>query len=762
MLLSIFQNFTNIIENKSFADILTDIKTGKYRGPVTYIRKCLQEQKLESYEKAKKGLPAFTPSGQFEGGRNQDTLKKYSGIIVLDFDKLNPEQLKKCRESTMDDPFTMAVFTSPSGNGLKVFVQTKASPSTHKDTFLQVQSYYETLTGLPIDKSGKDYTRLCFMSLDPDLYYNSNAHVFQISETSTTLIEESLPLTKNQEDLFPSPFFKEKVPEGRMRSEKEPEGEVLLQTSKSLPQQDFIKIYQDAIKLTEHKESYTTGNRNNFVHQLSCNLNRKGIPYPAALGFILVDYNFDEKEVMAAVQSAYKNTFEHGKSLESRPSINTQEKDPGNEVPEDDETPKPRIPAIDKVENYLLSKYRFRNNTITGRLEYRFINKKVWYQMNDYIENSMLRDLLKNKIKTNLSGLRNLLYSDFCDLFNPFSTYFEGLPFWDEQTDHIAYLADTIKTTHQDLWHICFRKWLVAMVGCVLDEKTINQTVIVFSGKQGIGKTTWMENLVPKELKQYLFSGTINPNNKDTLIHLSECMLINLDELENLNRTEIGSLKELITKTHIRIRRAYGHNNETLPRCASFAGSVNTAQFLNDTTGSRRFLSFEVTDIKYEHKVSLNDVYSQALHLFKSGFRFWFNRDEIEAINQNNEQYQLRSPEEELLLTWFEPVLLNPDGSASAYNPQYLNASQIAAKLADKAKINVTDGTVNKIGKALRKHGFLRVKKSQNYSYLVKELEWEIVDRCNRESPDAASKKSEDIIPEPIPQNPQDQDELPF
>ena len=56
MNLSIFQNFTTIIENKPFADILNDIKTGKYRGPVTYIRKCLQEQKLESYEKAKKGF----------------------------------------------------------------------------------------------------------------------------------------------------------------------------------------------------------------------------------------------------------------------------------------------------------------------------------------------------------------------------------------------------------------------------------------------------------------------------------------------------------------------------------------------------------------------------------------------------------------------------------------------------------------------------------------------------------------------------------
>jgi hypothetical protein len=530
-----------------------------------------------------------------------------------------------------------------------------------------------------------------------------------------------------------------------------------------------LKIYLDSIKLTENKKSFTTGNRNNFVHQLACNLNRSGVPFAAALGFILVDYNYDEKEVMAAVNSAYKNTSEHSIKREAESPSLHQERRPGGEVIPaateeniDDEEPKKRIPAIDKVENFLLLKYRFRNNTITGRLEYRFISKKVWYQMNDYIENSMLRELLKNKVRTNMSGLRNLLYSDFCELYNPFTTYFESLPSWNEQTDHIALLADTITTTHQDLWHTCFKKWLVAMVGCVLDERTINQTVIVFSGKQGVGKTTWIENLVPKELKQYLFSGTINPNNKDTLIHLSECMLINLDELENLNRTEIGSLKELITKTHIRIRRAYGHNNETLPRCASFAGSVNTAQFLNDTTGSRRFLSFEVLEIDYHHKIVLDDVFSQALHLFKSGFRFWFNRDEIDAINQNNEQYQLRSPEEELLLTWFEPVQYNPDGSTSVYSPQYLNASQIAAKLADKAKINVTDGTVNKIGKALRKHGFIRVKKSQNYSYMVKELDWENVDRLNREVPEDETNMP--IISSPVhtPVYKNDQDDLPF
>ena len=370
----------------------------------------------------------------------------------------------------------------------------------------------------------------------------------------------------------------------------------------------------------------------------------------------------------------------------------------------------------------------------------------------------MLRECLKGRIKTNLSSLRNLLYSDFCELYNPFEDYFYNLPEYNPNSslpngegqggaDYILELANTITTTKQDLWRECFKKWIVAMVGCVLDDKVINHTVIVFSGKQGLGKTTWVEKLVPRKLKEYLFSGTINPNNKDTLVQLSECMLINLDELENLNRSEIGSLKEIITKTQIRMRRAYGHNNETMPRRASFAGSVNTAQFLNDSTGSRRFLCFELEGIQYQHEVDIDNVFSQALYLFKTGFRYWFDQEEIKNITENNEQYQLRSPEEELLLTWFSLVTKNErneyvdnEGNVVALHPSggvggglhYLNASQIAAKLAERAKITITDGTVNKLGKALKKHNFLRLKKGGIYVYALLEKSYEEVDSNNK------------------------------
>ena len=174
------------------------------------------------------------------------------------------------------------------------------------------------------------------------------------------------------------------------------------------------------------------------------------------------------------------------------------------------------------------------------------------------------------------------------------------------------------------------------------------------------------------------------------------------------------------------MRKAYGHNNENMPRRASFAGSVNTAQFLNDTTGSRRFLCFELENIEYQHNVDIKLCYAQALKLFKDGFRHWFNQEEIKDINANNEQYQLMSPEEELLLTWFEPATRE---TANAF----LNASQIAVRLATVANINVTDGTVNKLGKALKKHGFTRIVRNKSYVYVVNVLDVDEVDRRARE-----------------------------
>lgn len=697
-MVTLFKNFNEVVEHKTIATILEEIKTGKYKPGIIYLRKSLAEKKEEAYNKAKKSLPAFTPSGKFVGGRKLEFLTEYSKFIILDIDKLSAADLQNAKHLANQSEFTFASFVSPSGNGLKILVKIDTPKADHKETFLKVQAHFESVLKLEIDKSGKDLTRLCFYSWDENLYLNENAKTFETANSvEVPLIETQLePKTKKPEPLL-----------------------------------DYDAIYTHCVNFTEKKVQFVNGSRNVFVHQLACNLNRKGISLQDALGYILTDFGYDEKEVTQAVNSAYGNLNEFGtnefKPKQNKPKTNNSQ--PTTAEIDDDDEDKPKPTQIDRLELFLSNKYVFRHNIVSGKLEFQYFGKKKWNVMNDFIENSMLRECLKGRLKTNLSSLRSLLYSDFCELFNPFEDYFHNLPTYDEKTDYITDLANTITTTKQDLWQQCFKKWLVAMVGCVLDDKVINHTVIVFSGKQGLGKTTWVEKLIPKQLKEYLFSGTINPNNKDTLVHLAECMLINLDELENLNRSEIGSLKEIITKTQIRMRKAYGHNNETMPRRASFAGSVNTAQFLNDSTGSRRFLCFELEGIQYQHEVDINMAFSQALFLFKSDFRYWFDQEEIKSITANNEQYQLHSPEEELLLTWFSPCERDKANI-------FLNASQIAAKIAEKAKININDATINKLGKALKKHNFIRLKKNGLALYALIENTWEDVDFKSKFSED--------------------------
>ena len=73
------------------------------------------------------------------------------------------------------------------------------------------------------------------------------------------------------------------------------------------------------------------------------------------------------------------------------------------------------------------------------------------------------------------------------------------------------------------------------------------------------------------------------------------------------------------------------------------------------------------------------------------------------------------------------------DLDQTAIFDETLNASQIAAKLADRTKLNLNDGTINKLGKALKKHNFIRLMRQGKPVYAVKEFTYEEVDAKNKE-----------------------------
>jgi len=706
MMVSVFKNFNQVEANLNISVILEQIRSGKYKARIQALRELLRQGKTGEYSSAKRSLPAFTPSGLFEGGRKLEFLKEYSGLIILDIDKLSQEKLIAIRTRVEEIPNTYACFISPSGHGLKILVKVFSQPVYHKVVFNQVKAFYEEqlrasdqADTVQIDPSGKDITRLCFVSWDEMLYLNPSAAIFKpyinmveddIEKLVTQIESKRIDLTANYDDWVKIGFALVDAigEEGRIYFHR---------LSRFFPGYNPKECDEQYDKCLKSKNSGIT---------------------IATLFYFARDSGMDLSKLATVPKSS--NTTPPADPISGETNNESQLKK------------KKRKNQIDAIEAYLSRHYQLRYNIVTSRLEIRPIaslqqlslrdsrsagvEATSFAPLTDYIENSLLRELLKNNLKCSASLLRSILYSDYSNFYDPFRDYFLHLPLWDGQTDYIQQLAQTVNTTSQDLWCNCFKKWLVASVASVLDSRTVNHTAVILSGPQGVGKTTWMLNLCPQELNDYIYSGTINPNNKDTLIHLAECMFINMDELENMNRTEIGAFKEIITKAAIRMRRAYGHHIEAFARRASFMGSVNSSQFLTDSTGSRRFLCFEVLSINYQHPIDLQMVYSQAWELFQQGFKFYFDKEEIDAITESNEQFQINTVEEELLLTYYQKI---PLSEAS----HFLSASQILNQITERTHVNIvtSPGAVIRLGKALKKFGFEKRKSNGLFLWAIQE-----------------------------------------
>ena len=87
---SVFKDFSKLIENVELSSIIHDIQNGRYKSEVENIRAALRENNQLDADRLKKKLIGFTPSGTFNNGRKIKDITTYSGCIILDIDKLTP------------------------------------------------------------------------------------------------------------------------------------------------------------------------------------------------------------------------------------------------------------------------------------------------------------------------------------------------------------------------------------------------------------------------------------------------------------------------------------------------------------------------------------------------------------------------------------------------------------------------------------------------------------------------------------------------
>lgn len=363
---------------------------------------------------------------------------------------------------------------------------------------------------------------------------------------------------------------------------------------------------------------------------------------------------------------------------------------------------------------YLTNNYELRQNDIKLRIESRPKNSnKDWSVVK---EKSLCLELKMKGIKISVDDLIMILQSDYIPSFNPFHDYFNNLPKWDGH-DYIAELANYVVADNQERFNHHFKKWLVRAVKCALIPTYFNkQAFVLVHSAQGSGKTTFCRFLCPPALQGY-FAEDINTD-KDSRIKLCENFLINLDELSALSRVEINALKSYFSKTHVNERAPYDRKSSIVNRVCSFIGSTNMDEFLNDETGSVRWLLFNIQSIKwkYEQNIDINKVWSQAFALSNDpSFNPEMTREEIIENEHRNKDFQVITNERALI----QSFLAHP----SDQNPgEFVTPTDILIYLQVWSALNKLSNVL--VGKALKQEGYTRIKKYnehkvQQWGYMV-------------------------------------------
>ena len=352
--------------------------------------------------------------------------------------------------------------------------------------------------------------------------------------------------------------------------------------------------------------------------------------------------------------------------------------------------------------------------------------QELWRNLTDKDINTMVCQCVAEKeVNISINEMWTTLKSDMVPAVHPLRAWLDGLrPYTADQPDWIDMVAQqvtvllsplsnslenaasgySLEFKGKELWRACFKKWFVAMVASWMKDEVVNHTVLVLVGRQGIFKTTWLDNLIPPELRAYSsklpLSGQIS---KDDRLRLCENGMLNIDELDAMCGREMNIVKSLLTSTDINERAAYGRLKERKVRLASFCASTNKREFLTDITGNRRWLPFEVESIQnpFHTIIPYERLYAQAKALVEEGiFSYWFDMEEMEVLEAHNEEFRAQDNEEQLL-----PILFDVPAEGRG---EFMTTAQISERLVTFGNIK-KPMALNRLGMLLGTVGYSKV-----------------------------------------------------
>jgi putative DNA primase/helicase len=295
---------------------------------------------------------------------------------------------------------------------------------------------------------------------------------------------------------------------------------------------------------------------------------------------------------------------------------------------------------------------------------------------------------------------------------------------WDG-TSRLEEFYETIEST-QPMKEVFMRKWALSAVAALYHPNFSCEGVLVMTGRQGKGKSTYPYRILPAEIATTCVKDavTLDVNNKDSVLKAVSTWITELGELTStFRKSDLEHLKGFITERVDKLRPAYARKIDTYGRQTVFYATVNDEEFLQDGE-NRRFWVIDVLNFNsadYDRAqfwaemkqiyMDVKDKISTPESREKHNEWGWFlSPEERSSLETNVEIFKTADPIEQLVSNRID--LDGIDG-------EWLNCTAIMARC---GKDNPNRGELNRVAGFLRKQG-LEPNREKKFFVSFKSLE---------------------------------------
>ena len=275
--------------------------------------------------------------------------------------------------------------------------------------------------------------------------------------------------------------------------------------------------------------------------------------------------------------------------------------------------------------------------------------------------------------------------------------YLEGLV-WDGTPRVRAWPARYLHVGDSEYVQLAGMKWMIAAVARVMQPGCKADNVLILEGKQGWGKSTALEVLAGKP---WYTNSPIRIGEKDTYAVMAGKWIIELAELDSLNKSDSSAAKSFFATETDRFRNFYGKRATDVHRQGVFAGSVNFDTYLKDESGNRRYWPIRVggpVDIEALRR-DRDQLWAEAVHMYRKRVIWHVTEEERPLFEiEQTERYEGDVYEDKI-----------------ARAIEYSSRTTMEEILADVLKLDTSKWTLpeqRRVGKALKSLGWMRKRES--------------------------------------------------